>query len=109
MKTNQSYLNYRDFQAVRFQPAEPQIQQPNPQPVVKRIWQAVLDFMTVETEPRIKELVTDSGKILWQIEDPLHHQSLEFDSEEQVVIWLEERHRQQYRRDSWNKNWGVDY
>jgi hypothetical protein len=51
------------------------------------------------SEPSIRETTDASGKTHWHIYDPMSDRTLQFDTEHEVFIWLEERH---HRRSSFS-------
>lgn len=58
------------------------------------------------TEPRIRMMRRCSGNVGWRVNDPLSKRTLWFDSKEQVLIWLEERHHR-HNADS-ETGWAIE-
>ncbi len=50
--------------------------------------------LTATTEPQIWPTQTRDGQVQWNAYDPMTHQSLEFVTEDDLRIWLENRHYQ---------------
>jgi type II secretory pathway predicted ATPase ExeA len=46
-----------------------------------------------QAEPEIREYVDEMGRMLWQVYDPTHDRQFDFDSQFELLSWLEERHR----------------
>lgn len=55
-------------------------------------WLSCLDLWKFKTEPRIQDVKTNSGQILWRVFDARCDYIFWFDSEKQVLAWLERRH-----------------
>jgi hypothetical protein len=61
---------------------------------LRQLWTAVLTLSDQKSapEPQIHEVLTPSGKVIWRVYDFADDCSVEFDSEQEVLVWLEERH-----------------
>ncbi len=55
------------------------------QPLDVRAWSSI------ESEPQIKKIFDQEGHTWWQAYDPITRQTTYLESEEEVLIWLEER------------------
>lgn len=105
MRTYQQRLNYEKLELISPQLPKSKTKKLAPLSSLRQIWQTFLDFWVLEANPRIWEVVDRSGKVSWQIYDPVSDRSLRFDTKEQVLIWLEERHHRQQEPSGWNNNW----
>lgn len=56
-------------------------------------WLSCLDLWKFNTEPRIQDIKTDAGQVLWRVFDTRCDCIFWFDSKEQVLAWLEKRHQ----------------
>lgn len=61
---------------------------------VHQLWLLYLKFWNFSTELRIQTATDRDGKVRWQVQDPAGDRPLWFNSEREVLIWLEERHHQ---------------
>lgn len=66
-----------------------------------RSWSGVaLQLLVPSTEPQIRHVENSSGQRAWRVYDPLTERSTTLDSEQEVLVWLEERHYDRSRRTS---------
>lgn len=70
--------------------------------VAAHLWWMILDVCTVSTELRIHVIRHRCGRFCWRVDDPMCDRPLWFDSEEDVLIWLETRHYRQRDKIDWN-------
>lgn len=54
----------------------------------KQMWRSIIAFLAGNSEPKIDRI---SGKN-WRVFDPVNGQSLHFSTEQEVRVWLDERH-----------------
>lgn len=58
------------------------------------LWQAVIEFLETSSELYITQIQDKTGQTQWKAFDPITGQSAQFDSEEDVRVWVEERYYQ---------------
>lgn len=93
MRTYQQQKNYERLEQLPLQQLEPISQ------ALKQLWQAFVDVWQLPAkEPQVRQKIDRSGRVYWEVYDPLQDCMLRFDDEEYVMIWLEEQHHRQYRR-----------
>lgn len=61
---------------------------------VTEIWQAIVAHLEATSEPRVWQTQDQSGREEWNAYDPASHQTLRQVSEQDLRVWLEERHYQ---------------
>jgi hypothetical protein len=59
---------------------------------LQNIWQRLIGFAIGNTEIKIWKSQTSTGAQLWHIYDPAIDQSICFQSEVEVRVWLEQRY-----------------
>ncbi len=58
------------------------------------VWRSWLRWLTTRTDIQIQKKSDRAGHLYWQVYDPLTHKHLNFSSEAEVRIWLEQRYHQ---------------
>lgn len=58
------------------------------------LWQGVIEFLETSSELYITQIQDAKGQTQWKAFDPTTGQSAQFDSEEDVRVWVEERYYQ---------------
>jgi hypothetical protein len=61
---------------------------------LQKLWNYLVAVWWYSEEPRITQKQDKSGNWIYRVYDPITHQHLIFDSEQEVRIWLEERYYQ---------------
>lgn len=61
---------------------------------LRNTWQTVLAYFAASNEPHVWKSQDISGLPQWKAYDPMTGQSVEYNSETDMRIWLEERHHQ---------------
>ena len=105
MKTYQQQLNYQELELIYSQPHHSKAKTSALLPNLKQVWNEFLELWTLNTEPRIREEIDHSGKMVWRVYDPKRDRTFKLDTQEQVLAWLEERHHQQPTLNTWNSDW----
>ncbi|HBR00157.1 MULTISPECIES: hypothetical protein [Roseofilum] len=59
---------------------------------LQKLWNYFVAIWWYSDEPRITEKKDRDGNWIYHVYDPLSHQHLMFDSEQEVRVWLEERY-----------------
>lgn len=71
---------------------------PRRQPTLRERWnslkQSITTYLYVSSEPYVWETVDRDGHVQWNGYDPITHQSVQVDSEDEMRVWLEDRHYQ---------------
>lgn len=93
-----SPLSWQDCQNIEFTVSHPQ----KSTPWFKRtrlndIWQSVLNYFSVSSEPRVWQTQDITGLLQWKALDPMTGELVSYDSEAEMRSWLEERHYQYHR------------
>jgi hypothetical protein len=60
---------------------------------IRRLGQAILDYVIQGDEPKIYQQIHRNGEILWTIYDPCSNHHITCSSETEVRFWLEQRYR----------------
>lgn len=55
---------------------------------LKQLWQGFIAFLAGNSEPKIQRVSEDN----WRVYDPKTNRSLNFTSEQEVRVWLDERY-----------------
>ncbi|GAB4369991.1 MAG: hypothetical protein Kow00121_10330 [Elainellaceae cyanobacterium] len=102
MRTYQQQQNYRNLEFPQTNDPELQFSLSRLQPALAQLWQFLKDSVvsTFSNEPRIWEISDAAGNFAWKIYDPMNDETLQLDSEQEVLSWLEQ-YRKQPRR-SWD-------
>ena len=58
------------------------------------LWQAVIGFLETSSELYITQIQNKTGQTQWKAFAPITRQFTQFDSEEDVRVWVEERYYQ---------------
>lgn len=98
MKTLPTYLNP---ESIDLQPSEERSLRPALLASLQRLWWDFVDSLRVVPEPRIREFVDRTGLTYWRVYDPISNEFLRFNTDADVVTWLEERHQRQLPPDRW--------
>jgi hypothetical protein len=69
------------------------VHRPARPPFWARAAQALLHWLTNHDEPRIKHRVTGNTEV-WRVYDPVNRRRRAFKTEDEVRVWLEQRHYQ---------------
>ncbi|MBD2463675.1 hypothetical protein H6G89_21990 [Oscillatoria sp. FACHB-1407] len=57
------------------------------------LWQTCLGFWeTVPNEPRVQQRFDQRGNVYWHVYDPSRDCTLDFDDEQNLLVWLDEQH-----------------
>jgi hypothetical protein len=91
-----SRLSWQEYQKLELISDELQ-QKPNKPSLggkLNDIWQAVLAYLATSTEPHVWKTQDATGHAQWKAYDPVTKHSAECSSEEEMQVWLEERHYQ---------------
>jgi hypothetical protein len=67
-----------------------------------RIWGYFRDLLTLNEEPQIWETIDHSGKVWWKIYDPVSDEFFQLESQQEVLIWLEERYHRRLQKRDWD-------
>lgn len=105
MRTYQQRLNYKELELICPQPPKSKTKTLAFLFSLRQCWQAFVDFWNLDTEPRFWEVVDRKGRVFWRIYDPVRDRSFQFDTKEQVLTWLEERHYRNQDSMGWNNDW----
>lgn len=57
-----------------------------------RLWQTMLDWMTLSTEPSVVRRIDRTGNVYFEIHDPVTGKSNAFGSEREIREWLDRYH-----------------
>lgn len=87
-QTGQQWLNYQQLELITS--AAPDNK---PESLLAHIRRYLQDIFALNNEPHITEM-TRNGKTWWKVYDPATNESLKLASEQEVLVWLEERHHQ---------------
>jgi len=70
---------------------------------LRRIWQTFLDFgHSPSGEPQVRQKTDRVGNVYWRVYDPVSDHTIRFDDQQEVMIWLDERHYRKSRPNLWN-------
>lgn len=71
-----------------------------------KLWwlgQAFRDFWhSPSGEPQVRQKTDRFGNLYWRVYDPVSDRTVRFDNQQQVLIWLDERHYRRVRSNAWN-------
>lgn len=59
---------------------------------LKSIWQTATAYLEASSEPRVWSSQDQAGRIAWSAYDPTTKQSIHQITEQEMRVWLEERH-----------------
>lgn len=91
-------LSWQDYQNIEFTSSHPQKSDRRFKPTrLNDIWQRVLNYFAVSSEPRVWQSQDATGLLQWKALDPITGESVSYDSETEMRSWLEERHYQYHR------------
>ncbi|WAL59691.1 hypothetical protein [Thermocoleostomius sinensis] len=86
---------WRSYLALEFQQQSPTQQSSIGQKiaaVLSRIQHSLPTFSFFQSEPEIQERVDTQGNVQWHVYDPNSDCVLDFNSQSELLSWLEERH-----------------
>jgi hypothetical protein len=97
-KPTRTRQQWRSYLELEFQQS-PSVVRPAKQSIGQKIAAAfrqmqhsLQTFSFFQQEPDIQERVDNQGNVQWQVYDPLNDSILDFDSQSDLLSWLEERH-----------------
>lgn len=64
---------------------------------LNKLWNAIANLFTKESEPHIRERCDRDGGIWWEVYDPLTGRSSCFSSRAEVLAWLDQRYYRELR------------
>ena len=112
MKNYRNLRSYRGLEYISNPESISHVYRPKVLPLLRRAWSHFQYIFFMSNEPRIRQKKNRFGKIFWKIYDPVGKQSFRLDSEEDVLVWLEERHHRNSQKNhknsldnSWNFYW----
>lgn len=74
---------------------ELQTTHPNQTPsVLKHLWRSISNLFSLSSEPQIEEMVNEAGQLSWLVYDPAEDITMQMNSQQDVLRWLEARHYQ---------------
>lgn len=87
-------LNWQAYQALEFR-LSPSHSKPSQRSLVQQLshaWSQMLAHLSPSSEPHVWATQDATGRTLWNAYDPITGRSLRQVSDEEMRIWLEERH-----------------
>ncbi|MBE9178849.1 hypothetical protein IQ268_09785 [Oculatella sp. LEGE 06141] len=106
MRSNQTYLDHSHLERSYVQSAAST--KLSIWPNLKQVWQRLSHWWDGNNEPEIYEIFCPSGVVFWEVNDQFNNERYQFDTEDQVLTWLENRHRQPSRLEGWGNDWTVN-
>jgi hypothetical protein len=95
MKLSRTWQNYQNGGSVSNQ--SPKGKRPQMGEKLNSLWQAMLAHLKVSSEPQVWQSRNATGETVWNAYNPTTGQSIDQVSEQEVRVWLEERHYQYSR------------
>lgn len=89
-----SQLSWQEYQTLEMIPQRPSQRR---QSQLNKIWQSIVTFFAASEEPHVWKGLNQAGQSMWKAYDPITHQSADYETEEEMRAWLEERHYQYHR------------
>jgi hypothetical protein len=106
MQTREQCLAYKELEQIPHQDSQNQpTRAAKLLSLLQQIWHNFCEFWERGTEPRIWQVKDRSGKLRWKVYDPVKDRSMLFDSEQEVLIWLEQRHDRASQQKGWEDWW----
>jgi hypothetical protein len=66
-------------------------------------WQSFLGFWhKLPGEPRVQQKSDRAGNLYWHVYDPVHDNTMRFDDQQQLLVWLDEQHYRRARPNPWD-------
>lgn len=66
-------------------------------------WQSFLGFWhNLPDEPRVQQQTDRDGNLYWRVYDPVCDNTIHFDDEQRLLIWLDEQHYRRARLCPWD-------
>lgn len=90
MKSSAKFLEYQN-QEVKFQQSHQKTKWHQQNKLIS-LWQSVVRFLETSSEPQVWTTEDKNHQTQWNVFDPVTGQSAQFNSEEDVRVWLEERY-----------------
>jgi len=97
MKPSMTHQEYQRLELISSQSTKPTIKPTIVTKVVtslRNIWQALLTYSLTNPELRVWTTTDATGQLVWKVHDPVTQARMEFASEQDLRIWLEERYYQ---------------
>ena len=92
-QTYQQWQNYKELELICDPTPVSQTRRGGVAAFLNRVLGQVGEIFAFSNEPIVSEKTDRMGNIVWQVYDPVHDESLHFDSAQAVQSWLEERNR----------------
>jgi hypothetical protein len=85
------WMIYKELELIPDSVPQPKLTYPDDNPPwLRKIWQKFMDVVTPTYEPEVWQTTDRAGNIWWNVYNPITAQTLYMETEEEVMIWLDQ-------------------
>lgn len=92
MRTYEQWRNYREQELIERHPPAGELLEVQILSFLQEIWGSWQNWWCSSNEPQISEIIDSTGQSRWKIYDPVRDRSFQLESQQDVLLWLEQRH-----------------